>query len=101
MNFNYGILLIHLKRYDEAIRVLNHLISLQPGNTNAYYNLAVAYDNKGDIENALINYLKVTELDPSNANAHYNASRKLRVKGNILKADEFLNKAISLGYKSQ
>ena len=101
VNFNYGILLIHLKRYDEAIRVLNHLISLQPGNANAYYNLAVAYDNKGDIENALINYLKVTEMDSNNANAHYNASRILRVKGNIVKADEFMNKAISLGYKSQ
>ena len=101
VNFNYGILLIHLKRYDEAIRVLNHLITLQPGNTNAHYNLAVAYDNKRDIENALVNYLKVTEIDPTNANAFYNASRILRAKGNIIKADEFMSKAVSLGYKSQ
>ncbi|HEY3840147.1 MAG TPA: tetratricopeptide repeat protein [Bryobacteraceae bacterium] len=35
------------KRYDEAIRLLEHAVSLQPRNETAHYNLMMAYRNTG------------------------------------------------------
>jgi tetratricopeptide (TPR) repeat protein len=99
LNFNFGLLLINLKKYDEAIKVLNHTIELTSTHEDAYYNLAALYQNTGDYDKALLYYSKVIGLNPNNANAYYNSGVLLKSKGDTLKGNEFINKAMSLGYK--
>ena len=99
LNFNFGLLLFNLKKYDDAIKVLNHTIQLTSTHENAYYNLAALYQNTGDYDKALLNYSKVIELNPNNANAYYYSGFILKSRGDTLRANEFINKAVSLGYK--
>jgi tetratricopeptide (TPR) repeat protein len=99
LNFNYGLVLFNQKKYDEAIRVLNHTVQLSPAHESAHYNLAALYQNTRDHDKAITHYAKVLEINPNNANAYYNTSVMLRARGENAKADEFLKKAQSLGYK--
>jgi len=98
LNYNFGTLLFNLKKYDEAIKVLNHTVELNPRYENAYYNLAASYKNKGDDDKGLYYYSKVIEINPNNAYAYYYAGQILRSKGDTAKANEFINRAASLGY---
>ena len=56
--------LIHENRTDEAIRLLNKHIEKNATSDEAYYLLGNAYRKKGDIRNALNNYLSALELNP-------------------------------------
>ncbi|WEK21050.1 MAG: serine hydrolase [Candidatus Pedobacter colombiensis] len=67
-----GYSLLNKKRYDDAILIFEHNITLFPKSGNVYDSLAEAYYNKGDKVNALLNYKRVLELDPSN-----NGARKM------------------------
>lgn len=99
LSFNYGLVLFYLKKYDEAIKALNHTIQLTSTHENAYYNLAALYQNTRDYDKALLYYAKTIELNPNNANAYYNSGKIFKLKNDTLKANEFINKALSLGYK--
>ena len=98
LNYYFGTALFNLKRYDEAIKVLTHALAVDPKNEDAYFKLAASYLIKGDSNNGLLCYSKVIELNPNNAYAYYYAGLILRSKGDTLKANEFINKAASLGY---
>ena len=99
INYYYGSSLFMLGKYDESIKALNHTISLNPKNEDAYLMLASSYLRKGDTNNGLLCYTKIIELNPSNANAYFLASGIYKAQGNTLKAKEFMDKAVSLGYK--
>ncbi len=98
LNFNFGKTLDKLKRYDEAIKVLDHAVALDPKNEGAYFNLALSYTNKGDIEKGLFYFLKVTDLNPKRAEAYYYEGQIYNAKKDTVKAKEFLDKAAQLGY---
>lgn len=100
LNFNLGLSLFHLKNYEEAIRVLNKTIRLSPAHENAYYNLATLYLNTGDYDSALYHYSKVLDLNPNNANAYHNSGVIFKAKGDSARSNEFIQKAKSLGYKT-
>ncbi|HET9746153.1 MAG TPA: tetratricopeptide repeat protein, partial [Chitinophagaceae bacterium] len=100
LNFNLGLSLFHLKKYDEAISVLAKTIRLAPNHEKAYYNLAALYQNTGDYDKAISNYLKVLELNPNNPDAYYNYGIVLRSKGDTAGSNQFIQKARSLGYKT-
>ena len=88
-----------LQKFDEAIKVLNHTISLNPKNEDAYFMLASSYLGKGDTNNGLLCYTKIIELNPRNAQAYFLMSGIFKAQGDTIKAKEFMDKAISLGYK--
>lgn len=55
-------------RYDEAIRAFQQATELKPDWANAYYNLAAAYQGKGDNRSALAQLQTVLKLvDPASA----------------------------------
>ena len=101
VNYYYGSTLFLLNKPDSAIRVLNHTIELNPKYEAAYLVLASAYLGKGDLSNGLASYLKVIEINPNNGKAYYDAAGLLRSKGDTAKANEYMNKAVSLGYGGQ
>jgi tetratricopeptide (TPR) repeat protein len=74
---------------------------LNPKYEAAYSVLASAYLGKGDIDKGLASYLKVREINPNNGKAYYYAAGFLRSKGDTTKANEFMNRAVSLGYGGQ
>src|SRR5204863_895903 len=100
-NYYYGSTLFLLNKLDSAIKILNHTIELNPKYEAAYSVLASAYLGKGDVNNGLANYLKVIELNPNDGKAYYLAAKVLGSKGDTAKANEYMNKAVSLGYRGQ
>lgn len=62
----------------------------------AYKNLANAYDEDGDFNNAIKYNMKVIELNPNSDKAHNNLGIVYGDSGNIEKATEYFIKAIKL-----
>jgi len=60
---NYANSLAGLKEYQEAIKILGFAEKLEPNNKIIHYNTAVVYFEKGDYENALNRFLKISNLD--------------------------------------
>jgi CubicO group peptidase (beta-lactamase class C family) len=60
---------INLKKYDEAIAILELNTEAFPQSSNTYDSLGEAYMLSGNREQAINNYQKSLELDPKNANA--------------------------------
>jgi tetratricopeptide (TPR) repeat protein len=98
LNYYFGTALFNLQKYDEALKVLVHAVTLNPKNEDAYFKLAALYMMKGDADNGLLCYSKIIELNPNNAYAWYFAGQILQSKGDTVKANEYINKAASLGY---
>lgn len=99
MAYNTALVLNKLKRYDEAIPLLNHVVQLYPDHSDAFYNLALAYTNKGDFDNGLKYFAKVNELSPQRADAYYFTGKIYESRGDKDKANTFFTKAKELGYK--
>jgi protein O-mannosyl-transferase len=99
LNFNLGLALFHLQKNDSAIKVLTRTVQLSPVHEKAYYNLGALYQNKGNYDSALSNYAKVIQLNPNNAGAYYNSGTIYKSKGDTAKANQFIKKAQSLGYR--
>ena len=99
LNYYLGSALLGMQKFDEAINVLRHAVSLNPTNKEAYFTLASSYLGKSDANNGLLCYSKIIELDPNNGPAYYYSGLIFRSKGDLTKANEFINKASSLGYK--
>ncbi len=55
------------KEIDKAIVRFKLVLTISPKHSNSLYSLAVAYEAKGDTEEALKYYQKVLELNPGNA----------------------------------
>lgn len=56
-------MLISLKRYDEAIEVLDQWIKIEPS-ARAYFNKGEALRELGKIDEAIIYYKKAIKADP-------------------------------------
>ncbi|PWT78072.1 MAG: hypothetical protein C5B59_02510 [Bacteroidetes bacterium] len=101
LNYYYGSALFLLRKYDSAIKVLNRVIQLNKKYEDAYLMLASSYLGKGDINGGLSCYSKLIAIYPNNPKAYYFAGGILRSQGDTLKAKEYMNKALSLGYNSR
>ncbi|NIM57855.1 MAG: tetratricopeptide repeat protein [Candidatus Aminicenantes bacterium] len=62
--YNIGILLFKNRQIDMAIDYLLKSLAVDPTYVNAYYQLALVYLNKGNLEEAKKNLKKVIELAP-------------------------------------
>lgn len=62
--YNIGILLFKNRQIDIAIDYLEKCIAVDPMYVNGYYQLALVYLNKGDLEEAKKNLKKIIELAP-------------------------------------
>lgn len=69
-----GGLYYSVRNYDLAIRFFTDAINLKPDYANAYYNLAVAYKDKGDINSAAVSMEKAVSLLEQNSTDYKTAS---------------------------
>lgn len=67
LRLNVGGTYYAIKNYDLAIRFFTDSINLKPDYANGYYNLSVAYRDKGDLQSALVAAQKVVELVDKNS----------------------------------
>jgi tetratricopeptide (TPR) repeat protein len=101
LNYNYGKTLDKLKKYDEAIKVLDHAVALDPKHEGAYFNLALSYTNKEDMDKGLFYFSKVIEINPKRGDANYYSGMLFKAKGDTLKAKKYFGKATALGFTGQ
>jgi O-antigen ligase/tetratricopeptide (TPR) repeat protein len=66
LRLNIGGIYYSVKNYDLATRFYTDAANLKPDYTNAYYNLAVAYRDKGDLQDALVVANQAVTLEQSN-----------------------------------
>ena len=71
-------------------------IRYQPDHAKAYYNLGVAYADKGDFDNTIVNFTKAIELDPDYAEAYHNRGATYGKKGELNSAIVNFTKVIEL-----
>ncbi len=58
-------------KYDEAIDELRKVLSVNPGNAEAYYNLGLIYENRNSTDEAREMYEKALQIDE-----HYKLARE-------------------------
>jgi tetratricopeptide (TPR) repeat protein len=61
--FDLGNVLDELQRSDESIAAYSHAVGLAPGYADAHYNLALAYERKGERRRALAHWQIYVRLD--------------------------------------
>jgi tetratricopeptide (TPR) repeat protein len=64
-----GYQLIHEKKFEEAIRILQLNVEAYPRSSNAYDSLGEAYMDDGNKPQAIADYRKAVQLDPNNGDA--------------------------------
>lgn len=69
--------LVHQQKYDEAIDAFNRAIFLKSDYANAYYNLAHAYQLKGDVAGARAAFTKTMSLVPPDSSDYTKAKNEL------------------------
>ena len=70
------------KDYSRALLQYKNAIQLQPKDAEAYYQSALAYLGQGQLESALVNLLKATDLNPKHVAAQLKFSELLAKSGN-------------------
>ena len=92
-------LYIKLNRTDELIDKLSDAIELDDMNDLLFFNRATVYDQKGMLDEAIIDYKKSIELNPDNFNSNYNLGAlffnrgvELRNEANNSSSDKLYNK---------
>ncbi len=70
MNINLGGLLLEIGRTDEAIKLYEGALAINPNLPQLQFNLGKALEKKGDVPGAILRYVKAAELDPTLAPAY-------------------------------
>jgi len=63
---DFGVKCAKMGLWDEAIMRWNRVTEINPKNAQAHNNLGVAYESKGNLEAAMLEYKTAIELDPGN-----------------------------------
>lgn len=66
LHLNAGGIYYSIQNYDLAIRFFTNAVNLKPDYANAYYNLAIAYRDKGDLQSAQAVAQRTVQLLQSN-----------------------------------
>ncbi len=91
---NLGVVLLQLRRGNEAIQALKKSIDLDPNNINTYLNLVTFYESQGDLDGALDTLEKVLSKGLKNEELIEKYVQLLSKKGEYEKALSFLNEEI-------
>ncbi|MBN1900095.1 tetratricopeptide repeat protein, partial [Candidatus Sumerlaeota bacterium] len=91
-----GVLLMDMKKYDEAIKVYRDAIDLHQDFAPYYNNLAVALSSKGDTEGALENLMIALQLKPDFVDALRNLGIIMLDRNDPVQAKEHLSRALRL-----
>lgn len=88
------------RKFDDAVNAYTQISQLLPNDSGVYVDLGYAYENKGDLEFALGNYLKAIKLNQGQyATAYLRAGIIYNRKGDVDNAHRMFNEAERL-YKA-
>lgn len=87
---------IQTERYDEAYTDLSNVVTLQPNNYVAIYQLANVEYSKGDYKAAAMDYKRLQRLNPRSAEALVGLARVAVKENNLGTANELLDQAVNL-----
>jgi len=90
----YSVYLSGLDRLDEAKKVLDEALSIDPTNELVYINLGNLSDQQGNKEEAEKFYLKAIKIDSTNVQAHYNLGLLYGEQDKFIQAADELRKAL-------
>ena len=83
--------------FPAAIRAYEESLALEPNNSEAYFDMGVAYSEMGDYQKALEYIAKAITLDPENGRYHYGRAWSLILAGRTAEAEADMMKAASYG----
>ncbi|MCC7201485.1 MAG: tetratricopeptide repeat protein [Nitrospirae bacterium] len=84
------------KRWEEALKELETVLSLAPEDAEARYASGIAYQRLGQFNKAVEAFQKVTDINPAHVNALMQQAGTYDLIGNYEKAMEVFRKVISL-----
>jgi len=88
--------LFNLGRFQEAKKLYEAVVGLDPGYVDALNNLGIIYIRDGNFNAAKENFEKAVRLNPTYVESYYNMACMYAIKGDIDQSLEYLKKAISL-----
>jgi len=99
--FSYGGYLNdeYIVEYEKAIEIFKKIITLEPENYKAHYNLGIAYFNLGHIESALASYNEAIKIKPDYKHCYYNIGLVFESKNDLKQAISYYNKALQIDPK--
>jgi len=59
-----GLIYLEMGKYGQAVAALTKSAEISPGNTNIYYNIGIAYEKLGDLDNARKYYQLTLDYNP-------------------------------------
>jgi tetratricopeptide (TPR) repeat protein len=88
--------LFNLGRFQEAKKLYEAVVEMDPGYVDALNNLGVIYIHDGNFDAAKENLEKAVRLDPAHVESYYNMACMYSIKGEIKQGLEYFKRAISL-----
>ena len=82
--------------HEQAIKIFEKMIEIEPENYRALYNLGITYFNLGKIEKALESYNMALKIKPDYKFCYYNMGYLYENQGDLEKAMDFYEKALKL-----
>ncbi len=83
---NIGLVLMHLMRYEEAVKCFQRALELMPENIEFLINIGLAFYNSHDFEQAKASYQTIVNLAPQHVNARFGIAWTLQAEGRIEEA---------------
>ncbi len=82
--------------WQDHVTLYRDVVAKSPGKARGHNNLGIAYDDRGMIDEAVVEYRKAVRLSPDYAEAHYNLGVVYGEKGLIEKAIDEYRTALAL-----
>jgi tetratricopeptide (TPR) repeat protein len=93
---NVGIVLVRLRRDDEALTRFRQALEALPGYPKAYHNIGIVLRKQGRLAEAREQFLAALRGWPDYANAHFNLANTLVLEGRIDEAIPHFEEALRL-----
>lgn len=90
-----GFALSEQGKFKETESAFKKSITINPNDTDTYYNLGIVLSNQNRQQDAEDAYLKAVTINPNNADAYSNLGRLLRGQNRIKEAENAYHKAIT------
>lgn len=96
-----GNLLINKSKYDDAIKLYDQVLKIDPTSVEALNGKGLAFNKLGKYEEALTWFDKALKIDPNFVNALYNKGGALAELGKYDEAAKWTNKALEIDKTNQ
>ena len=85
-----------LMQFDAAIGSYQNAIKIKPDDADAYNNMGVALQDKGDLESAIGSYKQALKIKPDHAETYNNMGNALKDKGDLEAAIDSYKQALKI-----